>query len=298
MIYKAAGGMAGVDLYSDREDILKQHAAQFTHEVIVQIIQKLHAAMNEIKWSPQPRITLEVALLSLCYTEAAGVQGADEVSPMPSGRMAQMEAKIAQLTAAISTLTANACAVTSDNSSQAMMITAAPRVAASRPAVGSSAAGMSGVAAPETAVPEGKGSADGTAVWQKLLAVLKEQGKMPVHACVKAGEVRGMNDTQFFIAFKSSFMKARTEREDYRCLLEEILETICGRSLRVICTLETAAEPRKTPAPLPKKKAANPPAQKDTVAVDYTAMSAEERHTLEAAVEVFGDNFVRKEDLK
>lgn len=295
MIYKAAGAMTGVDLYSDREDILKQHAAQFTQVAIVQIIQKLHAAMNEIKWSPQPRISLEVALLSLCYAAPEQPMQEAVVQPMSDGRIAQLEAKLAQLSAAISTLTANTRTVDpGGRSNQAVTAAAAQTVM-------TSAAENMPLAGAETAspaMPGTGGTADGTAVWEKLLEVLKKQGKMPVHACVKAGEARGMNETQFFIAFKSSFMKARTEREDYRFLLEEILENICGRSLRVICTLETAAEPRKTRAPLPKKTAAKPPAQNDAPAVDYTAMTAEERHTLETAVEVFGDNFVRKEDLK
>ena len=295
MIYKAAGMVAGVELYNDQEDILKQHAESFSHEEIVEIIQKLHAAMNEIKWSPQPRIAIEVAMLSLCHPEAVASKSIK--SSAADERIMQLETKVNRLTAELKKIAA-----------MPPQTVAAPHMAkpsAPRSATNSmSAAGQQKVqteglgSAEQTAMPGAMpGSAEAQNIWQKLLDTLKKQGKMPVFACVKAGEVRGINDTQFFITFKSSFMMARTEREDYRSLLEEILQDLSGRSLRIICNLEVAAPVKKPPVPA-KKNTIKPPPVPEKVEVNYDALSADERHTLETAVEIFGDNFVRKEDLK
>jgi DNA polymerase-3 subunit gamma/tau len=296
MIYKAAGMVAGIELYNDQEDVLKQHAENFSHEEIVEIIQKLHAAMNEIKWSPQPRIAIEVALLSLCHPEAIASDGQN--TSVSDERIVQLEAKVNRLTAALKKIAAMPGQTAGTPSSIKSNISSQqPKnnmVQASQQKMqGESQAAVEQATMPSTMA----GNAEAQSIWKKLLETLKKQGKMPVYACVKAGEVRGINDTQFFIAFKSSFMMARTEREDYRLLLEEILQDLSGRSLRIICNLEAAPKVQK-PLPPVKKNTPKPAPVQEKVEVNYDALNVEERHTLETAVEIFGDNFVRKEDLK
>lgn len=295
MIYKAAGMVAGIELYNDQEDVLKQHAENFSHEEIVKIIQKLHAAMSEIKWSPQPRIAIEVALLSLCHPEA--VSNAENTA-VSDERIVQLETKINRLTAELKKIAAMPLqAPSTPGTMKSALSSNQPKnnmVQASQQKMQSQRQNT----AEQAAVPSSmEGGAEAQSIWQRLLETLKKQGKMPVYACVKAGEVRGINDTQFFIAFKSSFMMARTEREDYRSLLEEILQDLSGRSLRIICNLEAAPKVQK-PLPPVKKNAPKPAPVQEKVEVDYDALNVEERHTLETAVEIFGDNFVRKEDLK
>ena len=95
--------------------------------------------------------------------------------------------------------------------------------------------------------------------------------------------------------FKSSFLKSRTERADYRELLEGILTEITGTALQVICTLEKAAPP-PPPPPKPKKKAPLLPPEPAKVEVDLDNLSKDELANLEAATAVFGDHFVNMDE--
>lgn len=284
MIYQAVGRPEGIELYSEDEDVLSRQTKQAEHAEIVQWIQKLHLASSEIKWSPQPRIVLEVAMLSLCYRVDTPIgEGDPRVYENTDVRIRQMEGQIADLRAKIDQL-------------QALP---QPGVAASPlPPENPKAAVRErmGIAVQRQEVPPARIpteiSEDGQNVWGKVLETLKKQGKMPVLACVKSGEVRGMNDGQFFILFKSSFMKARTEKEDYRVLLEGILQQICGHPMRLVCSLAAAEPP---PAP-PVKEQTKKTAPEPVVAVDYQQMTEQEQHTLKKAVEIFGDHFVPVED--
>jgi DNA polymerase-3 subunit gamma/tau len=284
MIYQAAGSVAGIDLYSDREDILKGHAAKFTHNELAIIIQKMHEAMSEAKWSPQPRITTEAALLSLCFSKE-NIPTAGDVLEADQGLLQRVTELEAQLKMVLQLVKKQP--VTASRS-----VTAA---AASRPSGGARYTPQQPKTSEARDTPgEGNLDANAQSVWQQLLNTLKEHGKAPVLACVGQGVLRGLTDTQMFIAFKGSFQKARTERNDYREMLEEILQEICQRPIRIVCTLETAAPP-KAPTKAKPKPIQTQPAKLE---IDYTTMTKQEKQTLDTAVAVFGDNFVKKEDLK
>ena len=279
MVYQAAGTVENMDLYSEPDQILQEQARLFEQERLMRMIQRLHEAMNELKWSPQPRITVEVALLSLCRPEAAPAANvpAAQAGRQEDARIAQLEAKLAQVTAALASAPAST-AVGAVRPQPA-------RAAAAQPAVSVPSAAP----APSMPVPQ-ELTAEGSQLWQSLLQTLKERKKTPVLACVEKGEFRGMNGTQFFLVFKSSFLKSRTERADYRELLESILAEITGKTLQVICTLEKAAPP--PPPPKPKKKAPVLPPEPARVEVDLDNLSKDELASLEVATAAFGDHFV------
>ena len=284
MIYQAVGKPAGIELYSEDEEILERQAAQVTHENIVQWMQKLHEASSEAKWAPQPRIVLEVSMLALCYqVQTDQTAGDGEAEEQNSARIRQMEGQIAELRAKIDHM-------------QTLPVTSQPQPFVQIAMPGSPT--TSGKAKPAVRMQEvpppqmtTEISEDGRILWERVLEALKKQGKMPVLACIKSGEVRGMNEGQFFISFKSSFMKARTEKEDYRILLEGILQELCGRPMRLVCSLMAAPPP--PPAPMEKQKKTVP---EPVVSVDYQQMTPEEQHTLKKAVEIFGDHFIPMED--
>ena len=101
-----------MDYGSGSPEELAKCAAAFTQTRIMESIRRIHGAMAEVKWSPQPRITVESALLELCQPDAAlaaqpaggiaaGSQGAGghAAGGGDEGRLAQLEAKLAQLSA-------------------------------------------------------------------------------------------------------------------------------------------------------------------------------------------------------
>ena len=212
MIYQAAGTVANMDLYAEQDEVLKEQAQLFASEQIMQMIKRLHEAMNEMKWSPQPRITVEVALLALCRPEAAAVNPAAAPAAAADPRIAQLEAKLAQVTAAL----------------------------AARPAAPAAAAKAAVRPAPpvqaQTAPPPAplEVTAADAEVWDTLLRRLRETNKMPILACVQQGSFAGMTEKQFFIQFKGSLMASLTMR-NYRQQLEALLQEITGRELHLSC---------------------------------------------------------------
>ena len=283
MIYEAAGTVKDMDLYAEREQVLQEQSKFFSPEQIMQMIQRLHEAMNEMKWSPQPRITVEVALLSLCRPSAvpsaapsaeppAAASEASSGSGQADSRIARLEAKLAQLSAALSSRAAQApkppAAVPRQNP-------AAPAAPVAQPA-------------PVTVRPED------AKVWEALLQKLQDPRKAPVLACVSQGEFAGMTGSQFFIRFKGTLMASLTMR-NYRSQLETILQEITGRELRLSCSGEDRPAPPPRP---PQKPQPAVPKEPEPVPVNLEDMPPEERAPLEKAFHYFGDNVVEIEGEK
>lgn len=65
MVYQMAGSVDGFSMYAEPEDELKKQSSIWKPDTLMQMITRLHDAQQELRWSPQPRITVEVALLSL-----------------------------------------------------------------------------------------------------------------------------------------------------------------------------------------------------------------------------------------
>jgi len=240
--------------------------------------------MSEVKWSPQPRITVEVVLLSLCQPEQQGTVIQDETmgtNMVLQERIQQLEGKMAQMAVLLKKTFMQG---TNTKKEQVQL----PQVKQTK----NMQTAMTETVIPATNIKSDiptEVSVDGINIWKKLLETLKQEKKTPVLACVSKGEVRGMNDSQFFVAFKSGFLKLRTEKDDYRAMLEELLEKISGRSLRLICTFEAAALPKPKSTPKPAAKTVP---TKTAQTVDYSKMTQEQQHTLKEAINVFGDNFI------
>ena len=282
MIYQAAGTVENMDLYAERDEVLQEQSGLFSADQIMRMIKRLHEAMNEMKWSPQPRITVEVALLALCRN-ALEVPTAGNAVPeaVDSDRIAQLEAKLAQVTAALA---------------------AAPRRA---PAAGSPAMAApkkeSAPARPAASVPRASAvpiavSAKDTEVWNTLLQTLKDKNKMPIFACVSQGTFAGMTEKQFFIQFRGSLMASLTMR-NYRAQLEALLFEITGRELRLSCSGEDRPM-TPPPRPTPKKQMTAAIQEPETIPVNLNQMSPEERAPLEKAFNYFGDHVVEIEGEK
>lgn len=281
MIYQAVGTVANMDLYAEQDDVLKEQAGLFPAEQVMRMIKRLHEAMNEMKWSPQPRITVEVALLSLCREEQATPMVAASVAAAPDNdRIAQLEAKLVQVSAA---LAAGAKAMP------------AAKAAPVRNKGENMRARAEQVPAPIPAPAPMPVSAEDTQVWNTLLQTLKDTNKMPIFACVSQGTFAGMTERQFFIQFKGSLMASLTMR-NYRAQLETILQEITGRELHLSCSGEDRP---MTPPPRPKQKQPAAVLQEpETIPVNLNQMPPEERAPLEKAFNYFGDHVVEIEGEK
>ena len=295
MIFQAAGTVEAMDLYAEPQDVLQDQAKLFAPEVLPRMIARLHEAMTEMKWSPQPRITVEVALMELCRPELvastqgnagqAASSGPRDASSNPAdeARIAKLEAALAQVTALLKQATAGAGNV------RPAAATAVSAPSPVPPAMPSAAPAAAAVAEEPASVDEA-----GLAVWNKLFQALHDQHKAPILACIQNARFMGMTAGQFQMRMQSGLMASLVMR-NYRKTIERILQKLTGRELRLVCSGEDApmkAPPRPRPvAPkLAPKREATPKQPEPAEILEEVA--PDERGSLKKAFDVFGSNVV------
>lgn len=272
MLYKAAPELDSIDMYTENKQSLAEQSARFTHSELVQIIQMLHEAANDTKWSPEPRITVEMALLSICRRS-----GGEDVTALLE-RVAALEKKL------------NSAVVTPLPEYR----TDSPRIAPPAQSAAYEAIPVQAVPAvdtrsepdvAETAVPNHGATlaanplGDINAIWDAVLRELVTGGKRAVHACVNQGQLVSIDDKVATVRFTGQFAKDRTEKEDFRAIIEKLLAQVSGRQVRLQCVLGAAAPP-----PSAKKEEATPKPQPEQVKTDHPAV--------QKALEMFGGKIV------
>ena len=281
MIFKAAGLVDGVDYYSQTDESIKKQAAGFTQEQIVWIIRRVHEAANEVKWSPQPRIAVEAALLEICQRDnlmnaSSTTDKVSSVQSVDDGRIAQLEAKLARMMGMLKSGGAVGNGVSGKDSVATLPSAAKVTTATAKPIQ---------VAANITE--------DGVELWQRTLDNLRSTGKEQVMACLQNCTFMGLNDVQFVLGTPKGVIKGLLERI-YRKNIEEAFNGVSGLSLSMVCQeMETVPEP--TPRKGDIQEDVPPPTDDD---FGISELQDDERERLDKAVDVFGDGFVHPEDLQ
>lgn len=296
MIFQAAGTVEAMDLYAEPQDVLQQQGELFVPDVLPRMIARLHEAMTEMKWSPQPRITVEVALMELCRPELASqgereeqpagqVQQAVARNPADEARIAKLEAALAEVTALLKQATAGAGRV-----QPASAALAASMPSTVPPAVPAAASAAAAVAEEPASVDEA-----GLQVWNKLFQALRDQHKAPILACIQNARFMGLTASQFHMRMQSGLMASLVMR-NYRKTIERILQELTGRELRLVCSGEDAPmktpprpRPSAVPKPEPKRETTAP---KPEPAAILEEVAPDERASLKKAFDVFGANVV------
>ena len=281
MIFKAAGLVDGVDYYSQTDESIKKQAAGFTQEQIVWIIRRVHEAANEVKWSPQPRIAVEAALLEICQRDnlmnaASTTDKVSSVQSVDDGRIAQLEAKLARMMGMLKSGGAAGNGVSGKDSVATMHSAAKVTTATAKPI--QMAANI---------------TEDGVELWQRTLDNLRSTGKEQVMACLQNCTFMGLNDVQFVLGTPKGVIKGLLERI-YRKNIEEAFNGVSGLNLSMVCQ-----EVENVPEPTPRKGDIQedvPPPTDDDFGI--SELQDDERERLDKAVDVFGDGFVHPEDLQ
>ncbi|MDR3588462.1 MAG: DNA polymerase III subunit gamma/tau [Negativicutes bacterium] len=238
MLFKAEA--AGVEMYSEDRAVLAAQSAKFSHDELVKMIQGLQTAANEAKWAVEPRITAEMALLAISR------RGAGEDLAALAARVAALEAALAG---------GGAKKVVRPEIEQKPLHKPVESLREpERPGKVGGYQPKPEQPKQEQLAPEPSGrpappiNLTHQEIWDEVLKDLLASGKRSVHACVSQGQLTGLTDNQANIVFSSSFAKERSEKEDYRAIIEKILAHILSRTVRLSCML-TPAGGSKEPAP-------------------------------------------------
>ncbi|MCM0758524.1 DNA polymerase III subunit gamma/tau [Sporomusa sphaeroides DSM 2875] len=262
MLYKAAPAIDTIEVYSEDKAVLAAQSAKFSHQELAAVLEVLHHAANEAKWAVEPRIVVEMALITLCRRAAKSDMAA------LLERVAALEARLAgnPAGAAVSRVKPEVPAaelppsvprVQSPVTPMPPRPQPEPQVPPSPPASPAPSPANPSVSAP----PEPSGSSIGgdlNEIWSAVLKELMTSGKRSVHACVMQGRLTGLTATQATVHFTATFPKERTEKDDYRTIVEKILAHITGHQVKLMCSLGTDTPPAKPAAPKPAVAAAPP----------------------------------------
>ncbi|MBP2628517.1 MAG: polymerase subunit gamma and tau [Firmicutes bacterium] len=235
MLFKAAPAIDSIELYGDDREVLAKHSDKFAHEELVQMIKILNEGANEARWTPEPRITAEMTLLSVCRRSV----GSDIDDLL--ARVVALEAKLSgipvdqpvpqvvRLVEPVNPMPRPASAVVMPLRSVAVE---SPDLQAQT---------ITKQTQEETMADNSQISGDIKKIWDDVLKELVASGKRSVHACVSQGNLISLDDKQATVQFAAAFPKERTEKEDYRGIIEKVLAQFCGKTVQLCCILGTVA---------------------------------------------------------
>ncbi len=222
---------------TDSRELLAKIGQLFTPERLMAVTKRLHDLTGQLRWSQQPRALAELGLIECCQPSAAQDAALQE-------RVAVLEARLAslaeQLSGQVLVQVAHAPAALPARATVTPATVAPPRPAQpERTAAAPPKAAKNAAPAPAggPSVPAG----DLKGVWETLLKEVERTKKRSLLACIAQGQLVALQNGQARIAFESAFPKERTEKEDYRQVVENILQTITGQSVQLVCSLGTAA---------------------------------------------------------
>lgn len=286
LVLKASGNAQSMDYGGADPQVLAKLAAAFSQQRIMNAIRRVHSAIAELKWSPQPRITVESALLELCQEEQAQSQallgdkkavasGAGQPVGNESAKIAQLEAKLAQLMSMV-------------QSGRVPAATAVPASASGNVQLGQGQAANAGNGNPEQIPQVQAQTADAATIKNQLLQELKNIGSAPAVSCMQKCGVISVGQNQLVLGCPNEMVKGLVDRI-YKKKLQEAIQRILGRSMQVSCRL---AEVVQAPEPEPDLPDIPPPEDEDAGVVDIEDLPKQQQSKLKQAADVFGGGFI------
>ena len=266
MLYQVEGSAQKFSS-SESNEVLKKHSRCFSYDELVEYIKSIHSVINELRFSPQPRITLEVLLVTLCnvnlqQNQTALLRRIEMLEEnLKNGNIKSAESKV--VVPRVEPVVAETSAVVSANDHK----------------VDSSEVALEAVTIkPMPPVNLSVNNLAATELWEELLRDLAKEGKMSIMACVKQGNLIALENDLAVIEFSTPFLKERTEKDDYREIIEGIIQKKCGKNIRIKCVLVGEMA-------LKKEEVINV-AKPETINEDHP--------TLKAAIKMFGDNIIKQ----
>lgn len=274
MLFQAAPDMTGLVPEGQKEKLAGQ-AKALSPEEVTRILAILHQGGNEARWAAEPRFAVEMALLSACRRHEAG-EGCEELV----ARIEALEAKLAKLQRSGGTdYSQPREAVMPSSSTPPMKQHKEVKNAVQKPEQNKQVPSVQ----PEKPLPDNL-----QGVWKQLLQGLIQGGKRSVHACVAQGRLVALNEQQATVQFTAAFPKERTEKQDYKELVEQALLQITGRKVGLYCILGAGA-----PVDEPSKKTAQPKTESESETAGEK--SGKLHPAVKKAVEMFGGDVTIKE---
>lgn len=258
---------------TDTAEELKRAAALFSKDRIMAAQERLHAAINELRWTMRPRITVELCMFDLCRMEGSTL----------AALTARIELLEKQLQQGVPVQAAHNIAEEKQRPVQHIK-PAEPEKKAAKEQV-SVPAFKAEIALKEqeqkqpaeNAAEYGGDWAAGEEYWKKALELLSSEKKIAMVSCAKGGRVVSYLNGVLQVAFKAKFACERLKKEDYKGAFENALLRVARENISLDCISED--EIKKQPAK-PKLQAA--PVKEEKEQADLSKVSESTKKAMAA----------------
>lgn len=311
MIYEAAGDASdGLALYNVSEENLKKLKNLFDNERIIAALKKLNETIYALKWTNAPRITTEVALLSLCYGDAqTSAVNSKAAANIDESRISRLEAMVRELSLKL------ANGAPSQNIAPSAV---KPQRVATAPTT--DRIDKATVKRKENLQKETENiappimsadAANGAKLWEETLKYIEQNGNKNVLVCLKQGVCAGVTNTNITLSFPSEMLASIAARL-YKKLIEDSIQKVGGKRLTLVTESAKNSKSAKSASVAPafvsaktEEKATpvketsvtqKPPINKEEIKNEnmpnVSELTPEESANLKKAKEIFGDNFI------
>lgn len=225
MLFRAAPKLESPALVAFSKERLMADSQKIEHSGLVRLVELFYEAANNARWSVDPRITAEMALLTAC------VQEKSVSAPQP-------------------VMCAAAPVVAVPEPERAAQIKPPPK---SAPAVSpappkSVAVPLSASGAPPESKPGGSlNDRDLERAMEELLKRVEQAGKRSVKALLEDASLAGHSEGVVTLLFQRETIRERVDKDDIRKWLEELMTQLLGTSIRLHCTTKLPVARAKEP---------------------------------------------------
>ena len=226
MLFRASPNLDSPVLSAYGRDRLDADSRRLSHAQLVRLVELFYEAANNSRWSVDPRITAEMALLTACTPETPVAMVEPAVRPDSRPQTpARPQPAVAPATSAPKPAPHAADSASPSSAAITAKMPATPAVARPEP---------SAPAASAAALTE----QDLERAMEELLRKVEQAGKRSVKELLKDATLAGYSDGVATLLFQREMIRERVEKDDIRKWLEGLLAQIVGASIRLHCTTE------------------------------------------------------------
>jgi len=220
----------------DPEDY-REMAHAFSRPQLFRIIETLNHYQTQMKYSQQPQMLFEVALLKLCsipQQESASGEGAGSAAHVAeASEIKQLKQQLVELERKLEKALQGGLAAAGGGGAQASSQASSARSSRGvSPRVSSAAKIPSGMER-YVAQKDGSDTAKVQSKWHQVLQAVKDE-KVTIHAWFMNGEPVSVLEDAILVAFKNEIHRETTEKPAHRGVIEQVLERQFGKPYRLV----------------------------------------------------------------
>jgi DNA polymerase-3 subunit gamma/tau len=250
MLFRAAPNLDSPVLAAFSQERLSADAKKTDHARLVKLVELFYQASSDARWSVDPRITAEMAILTACAREEVVAVAMPKAATMATSAAPKTDRPISQFDAAAAAKAPPEVRATVGPPTTSAAVSAQSAAMRTQPQLGS------------TAPAQAKGytlDADGLArLMEELLKKVEQAGKRSVKAQLADARLAACSDGIATLVFQRDTIRERVAQDEIRKWLEELLGQIMSMPMRIQCVADRPAA-KAVPASVTNQKEEIPP---------------------------------------